>query len=282
MNTISNSSASLNTINNYNRSARAKETAGAQLSSGSRLAKPGVDPAGLAISAKMLSQIFGSDQASRNVQDGLSMLQTADGALSNIAEMTDRVNELTVQAANGIYTDDQRAMMQNEVSHMIGEINAAAGRAEFNEKKLFDGSLSAEKGGLWIQSGPNSGQGVQVSINRVAEDSLGLSGYSFADKTGEETSAMIDAAQSAKEFVTSERAKIGAHMNELTSQAASLDSASVNMSAAHSRIADTDMAKAAMNNVREDLKQNVSIMMLKKMFNHQNTMKDLLFTLNRN
>ncbi|MDR1705847.1 MAG: flagellin, partial [Clostridiales bacterium] len=120
---------------------KAKEKSNAQLSSGKRITNAAVDPSAMSIVEKMIAQLGGLNQASRNVQDGISMMQTAEGAMSGIGEMTARINELTVQASNATYTEDDRRAMQLEIDQLVEEVNGMASRTEFNEKKLLDGSL---------------------------------------------------------------------------------------------------------------------------------------------
>ncbi len=266
------------TVNHIAQAQKKKETLGAQTASGKRLTSAGVDPAAMAIAEKMISQLGGLNQAWRNVQDGISMMQTAEGGMEGIAGITQRINELTVQAANGTYTDDERQAMQYEVDQLVEEVNSMADRTEFNAKKLLDGSLSEDGGGLWIQAGANAGQGINMSIRGLTADDLGLSGISFVGKNEADISAQIGAVREALGAVTDERAKMGAYINRMEHSASALGTMSDNAEAAKSRIADMDMAKAAMDSVKAGILNQTSISMLRSMMKDAYSMRGTLLS----
>jgi flagellin len=255
---------------------KAREKNSAQMSSGKRLTSASVDPAAMAIVEKMISQLNGLNQAQRNVQDGISMMQTAEGAMSGIGDITQRINELTVQASNGTYTDDERRAMQLEVDQLVEEVNSMASRTEFNAKKLLDGSLSEENGGLWIQDGANAGQQTNMSIGSMTAEALGLSDINFVGMDEGQISAQIGNTRGALNAVTDERAKLGAYINRMEYTSSALGTMSDNMEAAKSRIADADMARAAMDSAKAGIMQNVSISMLRNMMTSDYSMRTTL------
>src|SRR5262249_1825544 len=133
----------LDASRNLKNTSMAINTAMERLSSGLRINRAADDAAGLSISEKLRGQIRGLNQASSNAQDGISLIQTADGALNEVATILQRMRELAVQAANGTYTADDRQAIQQEVSQLVDEINRISGATEFNTKKLLDGTLGA-------------------------------------------------------------------------------------------------------------------------------------------
>ncbi len=270
--------ASKGVMGNIAQAQKAREKSSAQLSSGKRLTNAAVDPAAMAIVEKMIAQLGGLNQASRNVQDGISMMQTAEGAMSGIGEMTARINELTVQASNGTYSEEDRKAMQMEIDQLVEGVNGMASRTEFNEKKLLDGSLSAENGGMWVQAGANSNQGINMSIESLMADELGLSGIDVVNGDYGEISAQIGDSQSALDTVTTERARMGAYINRMEHTSNSLGIMTENMEIAKSRLADADMAKAAMDNVKAGIMSNVSMSMLRNMMTSEYSIRTTMLS----
>ena len=270
--------ASRGMMGNIAQAQKAKEKSGAQLASGKRTTNAAVDPAAMAIVEKMIAQLGGLNQASRNVQDGISMMQTAEGAMSGIGEMTARINELTVQASNGTYSADDRKAIQTEIDQLVEEVNSMASRTEFNEKKLLDGSLSAENGGMWVQAGANSGQGINMSIESLMADKLGLGGIDVVSGDYNDISAQIGDSQNALDTVTTERARMGAYINRMEHTSNGLGIMSENMEAARSRLADADMAKAMMNNVKASIMSNVSMSMMRNMMTNEYSMRTTMLS----
>ena len=231
---------------------------GMQISSGNRLISPSIDPAGFAISRKMQAQIRGLEMASRNTQDGISLLNTADGALSTVNDMLIRIKELTVQAANDSNENPDRTKIQDEISSLLEEIDSVSQRTQYNKNTLLDGSNSKDGNGLWIQTGANAGQGIKLYLNKMDVDSLGLKDFDLTGKSGSEISSMIDRIDGALDSVISERSKIGANVNRMEYTINNLDTMSINLQDAHSRIADTDMAKAMMEYTKEQIRLQAS------------------------
>ena len=253
-----------------------------KLSSGLRINKAGDDAAGLAISEKMRGQIRGLDQASSNAQDGISMVQTAEGALNETTSILQRMRELAVQAGSDTNTTDDRGAIQKEVNALTSEINRIGNTTEFNTQKLVNGnktgvaasataSAVAKDGVATLQIGANTDQQFTVDIGDMRSTKLGIGGASgtatFATGSGNKLSdksnlvsgsaaeyaldvstatkatAAITTISTAITTVSSERAKLGAYSNRLEHTIANLGTTSENMTSAESRIRDVDMAK---------------------------------------
>ncbi|MCL2461550.1 MAG: flagellin [Defluviitaleaceae bacterium] len=220
--------------------------ASARLSSGLRINTAADDAAGLAISEKMRAQIRGLDMASKNAQDGISMVQTAEGGMAEIGNMVQRIRELTVQAAND--SNDQatgdRTKIQDEIGNLLKEIDSMASRVEFNNKKLIDGSYTTST--LHLQVGANKDQSITFNIGSMKASTLGIASINVDIANASGISAQIDTVNTAVNNVANERAKLGAIQNRLQYTIKSLDISSENLSASESRIRDTDMAKEMM------------------------------------
>ena len=214
-----------------------------KLSSGMRINRAADDAAGLAISEKMRGQIRGLNQAVRNAQDGISLLQTAEGALNETHSILQRMRELAVQAANDTNTSADRSQIQQEVAQLITEIDRIATNTEFNTQKLLNGSIS----GKIIQIGANSGQNLSFSISNMKAASLGTYGIAnLSVSTQAKANSAIALVQSAIEDVSAQRAKLGAIQNRLEHTIANLGVAAENLTAAESRVRDVDMAQEMM------------------------------------
>ncbi|MEW6172109.1 MAG: flagellin [Bacillota bacterium] len=211
-----------------------------KLSSGMRINRAADDAAGLAISEKMRGQIRGLNQAVRNAQDGISLLQTAEGALNETHSILQRMRELAVQSANDTNTSGDRAQIQQEVNQLITEINRIGNNTEFNTQKLLNGSLS----GKLIQIGANSGQNLMFSVANMKAGALGVSALNVSAQGS--ANHAITLVQSAINKVSTERAKLGAIQNRLEHTIANLGVASENLTAAESRVRDVDMAQEMM------------------------------------
>ena len=232
-----------------------------KLSSGLRINRAGDDAAGLSISEKMRSQIRGLRMASKNAQDGISLIQTAEGALTEVHAILQRMRELVIQAANlGTQEQEDLDALQNEIAQLIEEINGISERTEFNEKKLLDGSYT----GQVFQIGANEGQTMSVEIGDMSAAALGVDGLDVSAFTGDAT--LIDTAlgnvDNAIKTVSEERSKLGAYQNRLEHTIANLDNAAENLQAAESRIRDVDMAYEMMNFTKFQILQQASTAML--------------------
>ena len=208
-----------------------------KLSSGYRINRAGDDAAGLAISEKMRSQIRGLDQASTNAQDGISLIQVAEGALNETHDILQRMNELATQAANDTNTAVDRSAIKLEIDQLTSEINRIQSTTQFNTMNLLDGTFSNKN----LQVGSLSGQKIEISISNMNATSLGVSGLTVDSFSNAGTA--MSAVQSAIDRVSTQRANLGALQNRLEHTIKNLDTAAENTQAAESRIRDVDMAE---------------------------------------
>ena len=207
-----------------------------KLSSGYRINRAGDDAAGLTISEKMRSQIKGLNKASANAQDGISLIQVAEGALNETHSILQRMNELATQAANDTNTTADRGAIQSEIDQLVSEIDRVQSTTQFNTQNLLDGSFTGKN----LQVGALNGQKISVSITAMSSGAIGvnaLSMNSFAN-AGKAMSSI----QGAISEVSEMRSTLGALQNRLEHTVSNLDNISENTSAAESRIRDTDMA----------------------------------------
>ena len=212
-----------------------------KLSSGYRINRAGDDASGLAISEKMKAQIKGLEQASSNAQDAISLVQTAEGATTEIHNMLNRMVELTTKAANGIYdTGVDRPAIKAELDALATEISRITTSTKFNSTVLLDGNLDTQ-----LQIGTEGTDTLAVTVTALDADSLGVSGLDVSSAAAA-NSALADV-KKAINTVSTARANLGAIQNRLEYTINNLDTTAENMSAANSRIRDTDMAKEMMN-----------------------------------
>jgi flagellin len=215
--------------------AQAKSTE--KLSSGYKINRAADDAAGLSISEKMRSQIRGLDRASTNASDGISVVQTAEGALNEVHAILQRMNELATQAANDTNTSVDRNAIASEIGELTSEINRISSTTQFNTMNLLDGNFTNKN----LQVGALSGQSIAISISSMSASSLGVGTLQVSSFTS--AGASMAKVQSAIDIVSTQRSKLGATQNRLEHTIANLDTTSENTSAAESRIRDTDMAK---------------------------------------
>jgi len=238
-----------------------------KLSSGLRINRAGDDAAGLAISEKMRGQIRGLEQASRNSQDGISLIQTAEGALNETHNILQRMRELAVQASSDTNIQDDRAQIGKEITELQNEINRIASQTEFNKKKLINGSLSGadNNASVLLQVGANSKQTVTLKIATMTVSALGVSAGKIVISSATSAAsitAMIDTINTAIDTVSGERAKLGAMQNRLEHTIANVNTSSENLTAAESRVRDVDMAKEMMNFSKNNILQQAAQAML--------------------
>jgi flagellin len=218
-----------------------------KLSSGYRINRAGDDAAGLAISEKMRGQIRGLEQASRNAQDGISLIQTAEGALNETHSILQRMRELAVQASNDTNTAADRAELQKEIDALVSEIDRIANDTEFNTQTLLDGSFTNKV----IHIGANKNQVLSFSINSMDSTALAVDTVDVTTLANAENAiSQIDAAISS---VSSERASLGAIQNRLEHTINNLGTSAENLTAAESRIRDVDMAKEMMEFTKNNI-----------------------------
>ena len=207
-----------------------------KLSSGYKINRSADDAAGLSISEKMRCQIRGLDKASTNAEDGISLIQTAEGALNEAHEILQRMNELATQAGNDTNTSTDRAAIRAEVDALTSELNRIASTTQFNTMNLLDGNFTSKK----LQVGAMSGQTIAISIGSMNASSLGVNSLSVSSNAL--AGNAMTAIQSAIEKVSTQRSALGAIQNRLEHTIKNLDTTSENTQAAESRIRDTDMA----------------------------------------
>ena len=209
-----------------------------KLSSGYKINRAADDAAGLSISEKMRSQIRGLNKASSNAEDGISLIQVAEGALNESHSILQRMNELATQAANDTNTSSDRKAIQQELTQLTSELDRIYSTTQFNTMNLLDGEFKGKK----LQVGALSGQTIQISINSMKASALGI-GYDkinvSSNKVAGESMTLI---QKAINKVSEERSKLGAIQNRLEHTINNLDTTAENTQAAESRIRDTDMA----------------------------------------
>ena len=208
-----------------------------KLSSGYRINRAGDDAAGLTISEKMRSQIRGLNKASSNAEDGVSLIQTAEGALNEAHSILQRMNELATQAANDTNTSSDRTAVQKEIDALTSELSRIASTTQFNTMNLLSGSFKGKN----LQVGALEGQKISISISTMNAKALGVAGLKVSS-FGKAGSAMT-LIQKAISKVSTQRSALGALQNRLEHTIANLDTTSENTSAAESRIRDVDMAE---------------------------------------
>ncbi|PLR78241.1 flagellin [Bacillus sp. V3-13] len=225
-----------------------------KLSSGYRINRASDDAAGLAISEKMRNQIRGMDTASRNSQDAISLIQTAEGALNETHAMLQRMAELTTQAANETLTTDDSKKIQGEITELTNQIDAIASQTKFNTKSILNTTSS-----LVFQVGANSGETITMSLVDATASTLGVSSTQLADLSSGVSSlnstakGNLDKIQTAINKVSENRSNLGAVQNRLEHTINNLGTTSENLQAAESRIRDVDMAKEMMTMTKNNI-----------------------------
>lgn len=248
----------------------------AQLSSGLRINQAGDDASGLAVSEKMRAQIRGLRQAERNTQDGISFIQTTEGYLEETTNVLQRIRELAIQAANGIYTDEDRLYVQIEVSQLVDEIDRVASQAQFNKLNMLTGRFARSTGennptaSMWLHIGPNMDERKRVYIGTMNSQALGLKNpvgpastatfISLSNPTKANT--VIGMVDEALLKVLKQRADLGAYQNRLEMTAQGLMVGFENMQASESRIRDTDMAEASVKLAKDQILNQANLSML--------------------
>ena len=227
-----------------------------KLSSGYKINRAADDAAGLSISEKMRRQIRGLTQASANAQDGISCVQTAEGALAEVEEMLQRMNELAVKAENGTLADEDRDAIDAEVQQLISEIDRVASTTTFNEMNLLDGSFT----GKGLQVGAESGQHIDLDIDAMSATGLSINGTK-AD-TVSNAQALNSAVKTAIKTVSAQRSALGAVQNRLEHTIKNLDNVVENTTAAEASIRDTDMAEEMVKYSNQNILQQAGQAML--------------------
>lgn len=230
-----------------------------KLSSGMRINRAGDDASGLAVSEKMRTQVHGLRRAEQNTEDGMSFIQTTEGYLDQTANIVQRIRVLAVQAANGIYSDEDRQYIQVEVSALIDEVDRIASQAEFNKMKLLTGSFSRlnPTTSMWFHMGANMHQRERVFVGTMTTAALKLRNPTvltfISISTPGKANSVIGLADEALKIIAKQRADLGAYYNRLEYAAKGLMNAYENIQAAESRIRDTDMAEEMSKFTRDQI-----------------------------
>lgn len=224
-----------------------------KLSSGFRINSAKDDAAGLAIADKMSSQVRGLNQAINNANDGISLTQTADGALSESSSALQRMRELAVQSSNGIYSSTDRAAMNKEFSQLQSELGRISEQTTFNGQQILNGDFE----GASFQVGANGGETIGVSIDKMSQESLGINGLDISTVDGAQTA--LDSIDKALSTISGARSDLGATQSRFESAISNLGKTSVNSSESRSRIADVNYAAEASNLVQSMILKQAGI-----------------------
>lgn len=252
--------AAMNAYRNLSSTQNTMSTSLERLSSGLRINRAADDAAGLAISEKLRSQSNGLNQATANAQDGISLIQTAEGALNETHSILQRMRTLAVQSANDTNTAEDRGNIQKEVTQLNLELDRISGNTEFNGQKLLDGT-GGTAGKFTFQIGANATQTTEVDLS-TKQDAATLAVNNIDLSTSAGSAAALTSIDDAIKSVSGSRADLGAVQNRLQHTINSLSVAAENASAAESRIRDTDMAKEMTSFTRSQILQQAGVSML--------------------
>jgi flagellin len=241
-----------------------------KLSSGMRINRAGDDASGLAVSEKMRSQIRGLNQAERNIQNGVSFIQATEGYLQETQDILHRLRELSVQSANGIYSDEDRMQIQVEVSQLVDEVNRIASHAQFNGMNMLTGAFARDSlvgRVMQLQVGANMDQNARIYVGDMSAAALGLQNLQgdvgqISIATPEEANAAIGSLDSALKLVSKQRADLGAYQNRFEMAAQGVAVAAENIQAAESRIRDVNMANQMVEFTRDSILSQTGVAML--------------------
>lgn len=240
-----------------------------KLSSGERINKAGNDASGLAVSEKMRSQIRGLNQASRNIGDAVSFIQVSEGYLAETTDILQRIRELAVQSANGIFSDEDRAQVAVEVSQLVAEVDRIASSAQFNGMNLLTGRFSRDSDiVMQFQIGANVDQNIRAYIGTMTATALGLKGMQGEEAniisigSPDEANQTLSTIDEALKNVNKQRADLGAYQNRMEMAQKGINIAAENTQAAESRIRDTDMASEMVEYTKNQILSQVSTAMI--------------------
>lgn len=229
-----------------------------KLASGYKINRAGDNAAGLTISEKMRGQIRGLEQASTNAQDGISLIQTAEGALNETQSILQRMRELTVQAANDTNVSADRQAIQKELQALTEEVTRIGSQTQFNKMNLLDGTFSSKN----LQVGANTDQIISFGISDMRASALSINGVASAVLTHSGATSAITTVQKALDRVSTQRSALGALQNRLEHTIANADNTAENLQAAESRIRDVDMAKEMVKFAKDTILQQAAQSML--------------------
>ena len=240
-----------------------------KLASGDRISRAGQDASGLSISEKMRSQIRCLNQASRNIGDAVSFTQVAEGFLGETTDILQRIRELAVQSANGVYSDEDRAQIAVEVSQLVAEVDRIASSAQFNGMNLLTGRFSKDSDYIMqFQVGANVDQNIRAYIGTMTAQALGLKGIQGEESniisvaSPDEANITLATIDEALKSVNKQRADLGAYTNRMEIAQKGINIAAENMQAAESRIRDADMAETVVEYTKNQVLQQASIAMM--------------------
>lgn len=242
-----------------------------KLSSGMKINRGGDDASGLAVSEKLRAQVKGLNQASKNISNAISFIQTTEGYLQETQDILHRVRELSVQSANGVYTDEDRMQIQVEVSQLVDEVNRIASHAQFNGMDMLQGKFAQGSGenvvtgSMWFQIGANVDQREQVFIKTMTAAALKLEqdqNSPISIETPDTANQAIAVVDAALQTVSKQRADLGAYQNRFEMAAKGVDIAAENMQAAESQLRDTNMAEEMVDYVKNQILTQAGTAML--------------------
>jgi flagellin len=257
-----------------------------KLSSGQRINRAGDDASGLAVSEKMRSQIRGLERASKNAQDGISFIQVTEGYLQESQDIVQRLRELAVQSSNGVYTSEDRMMIQVETSQLVNELDRIASHAQFNGLNLLTGRFARQgatnvvTGSMWFHIGANMDQRVQVYVGTMTAKALGVRNIGdnsiISLESPDGSNRAIGTLDEALKRISKQRADLGAYQNRLEHAIRGIDVGAENMQAAESRIRDTDMAKEMVDYTKNKILVQAGTAMLAQANQKNNQVMQLL------
>lgn len=253
----------------------------ANLSSGQRINRAGDDASGLAVSEKMRSQVLGLRQAERNTEDGMSLIQTTEGFLDQSTQIVQRIRVLAIQSSNGIYSRDDRMLMQVEVSALVDEVDRIASQAEFNRFALLNGNFAkGGKSSMWFHLGSNMDQRRQVFVATMSAKALGMRNKDqvivASISTPSKANNTIGLMDEALDTINKQRADLGAYFNRLEKTAKGLMTAYENVQSSESRIRDADMAEEMVEFTRSSILTRSSTAMLAQAIGQPRSVLSLL------
>ncbi len=255
-----------------------------KLSSGEKINRAGDDASGLAVSEKMRAQIRGLNQANRNTQNGISFIQTTEGYLQETEDILQRVRELSIQSANGIYTEEDRLQIQVEVSQLVAEVDRIASQAQFNGMNMLTGRFARESVSnqeMTFHIGANMDQRVTAYVGTMTAQALGLRGVQGTDEkisisTPDAANVAIGTIDAALKLVNKQRADLGAYQNRLEETSYGLGIAAENLQSAESTIRDTDMASEMVEYTKNSILTQSGVAMLAQANNQSESVLALL------
>ena len=257
-----------------------------KLSSGEKINRAGDDASGLAVSEKMRSQIRGLNQASRNASNGINFIQTTEGYLQETTDIMQRIRELAVQSANGIYTDEDRMQIQVEVSQLVAEVDRIASQAQFNGMNMLTGRFAkatgenSVTGSMWLHIGSNMDQRMSVFIGTMTATGLGIRSIGNEEiitlQNPDDANRVIGTLDEALKKINKQRADLGAYQNRLEYSVKGLNIAAENTQAAESAIRDTDMASQMVDFTKNQILTQAGTAMLAQANAQSQTVLSLL------